>query len=150
MRNRRVIVGIDSKGRSTIMSDKKDLARNEQPNGILLQEIWWQEQVPARADDDGVRTGEIGIAPPAGGAVVRILTVPPARFTADEWVPNLHYDDSLHVITMTSGELGIVLEQGEVTLRPGDSIILPGSVHDLRNSTDEPASFIYTSFPLAR
>ena len=150
MRNRRVIVGVDPKGRSTVISDEKDLARNEQPNGILLQEIWWQEQVPARADDDGVRVGEIGLAAPPGGAVIRILTVPPTRFTADEWVPNLHYDDLLHVITMTSGELGVVLEEGEVTLRAGDSVILPGSVHDLRNSTDEPASFVYTSFPLAR
>ena len=150
MRNRRVIVGVDPKGRSTVTADEKDLARNEQPNGILLQEIWWQEQVPARADDDGVRVGEIGLAAPPGGAVIRILTVPPTRFMVDEWVPNLHYDDSLHVITMTSGELGVVLEEGEVTLRAGDSVILPGSVHDLRNSTDEPASFVYTSFPLAR
>ena len=150
MRNRRVIVGVDPKGRSTVTADEKDLARNEQPNGILLQEIWWQEQVPARADDDGVRVGEIGLAAPPGGAVIRILTVPPTRFTADVWVPNLHYDDLLHVITMTSGELGVVLEEGEVTLRAGDSVILPGSVHDRRNSTDEPASFVYTSFPLAR
>jgi mannose-6-phosphate isomerase-like protein (cupin superfamily) len=51
---------------------------------------------------------------------------------------------------MTSGELDIVLEEGEVTLRPGGSVILPGSAHDLRNPADEPASFIYISFPLAR
>jgi mannose-6-phosphate isomerase-like protein (cupin superfamily) len=150
MGNRRVIVGVDSKGRSTVTSDKKDLARNEQPNGIVLQEIWWQGRVPARTDDDGVRVGEIGLAPPPGGAVIRLLTVPPASFAASEWVPNLHYDDSLHVITMTSGELGVIFEEGEVTLRAGDSVILPGSVHDLRNSKDETASFVYTSFPLAR
>jgi quercetin dioxygenase-like cupin family protein len=150
MRNRRVIVGVDPKGRSTVTSDDKDLARIEQPNGILLQEIWWQEQVPARADDDGVRAGEIGLAPPPGGAVIRVLTVPPTGFAAGGWVPNLHYDDALHVITMASGELGIILEEGEVTLCAGDSVILPGTVHDLRNSKDEPAIFVYTSFQLAR
>jgi hypothetical protein len=37
--------------------------------------------------------------------------VPPTRFAADEWVPNLRYDDSLHVITMTSGELGVALKR---------------------------------------
>jgi len=150
MRNRRVIVGVDAKGRSAVISDENDLACNERPNGILLQEIWWQARVPARADDGGVRIGEIGLAPPPSGAVIRLLTVPPTSVAANGWAPDLHYDDSLHVITMTSGELDIVLEEGEVTLRVGDSVILPGSVHDLRNSTDERASFVYTSFPLFR
>jgi mannose-6-phosphate isomerase-like protein (cupin superfamily) len=63
---------------------------------------------------------------------------------------DLRYHDSLYVITMTSGKLDIVFEEGEMMLRPGDSVLLPGSVHDLRNPTDEPAGFIYTSFPLAR
>jgi hypothetical protein len=39
---------------------------------------------------------------------------------------------------------------GGVTLRPSDSAVLPASVHDLRNTTDQPATFVYTSFPLAR
>jgi mannose-6-phosphate isomerase-like protein (cupin superfamily) len=147
--NRRVLVGVDSQGRSTIASDEYDLARNEFPNGILMQEIWWQPHIPAVPDDSGARIGSIGIAPPDGGAVVRFLTVPPSS-AGDDWVPDLHFDDALHVITLTSGELDIILEVGKVTLRPGDSIILPGSVHDLRNSTEEPASFVYTSFPLAR
>jgi hypothetical protein len=49
---------------------------------------------------------------------VRILNALPTPFPAEEWVPNLHYDDSLHIATMTSGELDIFLEEGEVTLRP--------------------------------
>jgi mannose-6-phosphate isomerase-like protein (cupin superfamily) len=48
------------------------------------------------------------------------------------------------------GRLDIVLEVGEVTLGPGDSVVLPASVHDLRNTTGEPATCVYTSFPLIR
>jgi hypothetical protein len=150
MSNRRVLVGPGSSGRSAVVTDTTDLARNEQPNGIVLQEIWRQDRVPARAGDEGVRTGEIGLAPPAAGGVVRILTVPPMRGLVEGWLPNLHFDDALHVITMISGELDIILEEGELTLAVGDSVILPGSVHDLRNQAGVPATFVYTSFALAR
>ena len=35
-------------------------------------------------------------------------------------------------------------------LAPGDTIVLPASVHDLRNRHDVGATFVYTSFPLSR
>jgi uncharacterized cupin superfamily protein len=54
------------------------------------------------------------------------------------------------VITMLSGDLVVVLEDGEVALGVGDSIVLRDSMHDLRNAQTVPASFVYTSFPLTR
>ena len=54
------------------------------------------------------------------------------------------------IITLITGQLDIVLEVGQVTLRPGESIVLPASMHDLRNTSDVPATFVYTSFPLIR
>lgn len=148
--NRRVVVGTDPAGRSVVVADAEDLARKELPTGIVLQDVWWQPRVPARPDDNGRRTGDVGLAPPSGGVVVRILTVPPSTQAPDEWEPDLHFDDALHVITQTEGELDIVLEEGTVTLRPGDTVILPASVHDLHNRTSEPATFVYTSVPLVR
>ena len=78
---------------------------------------------------------------------MRILTVPPSPV---DWSVDLHFDDSMHVITLITGQLDIVLEVGQVTLRPGESIVLPASMHDLRNASDVPATFVYTSFPLRR
>ena len=145
--NRRVLVGVDEAGRSTVVADAHDMALAHPPTGVSIQEVWWQAQVPARLDDVGARVGPIGLAAPPAGAVVRILTVPPS---GSGWAPDLHYDDSMHVITLTEGHLDVVLEVGKVTLRAGDTIILPASVHDLHNTTDEPATFVYTSFPLVR
>ena len=147
--NRRVVVGLDAQDRSIVVSDAHDMARTYPPTGVAIQEIWWQADVPARLDDDGARVGEIGLAAPPKGAVVRILTVPPSHH-GDEWRPDLHFDDSMHVITMISGKLEVFLEVGSVLLLTGDTIVLPASVHDLRNKFDEPATFVYTSFPLVR
>jgi mannose-6-phosphate isomerase-like protein (cupin superfamily) len=146
---RRVVVGLDTAGRSAVVADGRDPARNDQPTGIVLEEIWRQEHIPARPGDDGVRRGEIGIAPPEAGAVVRILTVLPPRADG-AWAPDLHCDDALHVITMLAGTLVVVLEAGEVELGVGESVVLPASMHDLRNTGGEPARFVYTSFPLVR
>jgi quercetin dioxygenase-like cupin family protein len=146
-RHRRVVVGLDDRGRSTVVRDGCDMALAHPPTGVTIQEAWWQRQVPARLDDDGVRAESIGLAAPPGGAVVRVLTVPP---TPVDHSVDLHYDDSMHVITLISGQLDVILEVEEVALAPGDTIVLPASVHDLRNRHDVDATFVYTSFPLSR
>jgi len=145
-RNRRVVAGLDAQGRSAVVADAADMALAHPPTGVQIQEVW-QAQVPAQLDDAGARDGAIGLAAPPHGAVVRVLTVPPAPAG---WTLDLHSDDSMHVITMITGELDVILEVGEVTLRQGESIVLPASVHDLRNRFEDPATFVYTSFPLAR
>ncbi|MHB8695511.1 MAG: cupin domain-containing protein [Solirubrobacteraceae bacterium] len=51
--------------------------------------------------------------------------------------------------TVVSGEVTLVLEAGDVVLRAGDSLILPGSVHAWRNVTDSPTTIVTTVFALA-
>ncbi|WP_457253650.1 cupin domain-containing protein [Pedococcus sp. P5_B7] len=145
--HRRVVVGVDDAGRSTVTRDARDMALAHPPTGVTIEEVWWQGEVPARLDDDGARDEVVGLAAPPAGGVVRVLTVPP---TPSDRPVDLHYDDSMHVITMLTGRLDIVLEDGEVALGPGDTIVLPASVHDLRNPHDENATFVYTSLPLSR
>ncbi|WP_405667238.1 hypothetical protein OG379_35175 [Streptomyces sp. NBC_01166] len=144
---RRVIVGDNGTGASTIVADKRDVPCTRLPNGIVLQEVWQQRGVPALPDDRPAPEWTLGPAAPTEGAVVRILTVPAAN--GDEPAePDLHTDLSLHVITMLGGELIVILEDGEVTLGVGDSIVLRGNMHDLRNAQPRPATFVYTSLPL--
>jgi quercetin dioxygenase-like cupin family protein len=145
---RRVIVGINEAAASTVEADRRDLPTTRLPNGIVLQELWQQRRIPARPDDRPQPSWTLGPDAPPQGAVVRILTVPPAT-GGPLPEPDLHNDPSLHVITMLDGELTVVLEDGEVALGRGDSIVLPGSLHDLWNSRPRSATFVYTSFPLA-
>lgn len=146
---RRVIVGVNGTAASTVVADERNLPRTQLPNGILLQELWQQRNIPAEPNDRPDPEWTLGPAAPAEGAVVRILTVPAANgLKLAE--PDMHTDPSLHVITMLAGELIVILEDGEVTLGVGDSIILRDSMHDLRNVQPRPATFVNTSFPLAR
>jgi quercetin dioxygenase-like cupin family protein len=144
---RRVIVGLNDSSASTVIVDDRNLPSTRLSNGIMLQELWQQRTIPAEPNYRPEPEWTLGPAAPVQGAVVRILTVPAAN--GDEPArPDLHTDPSLHVITMLDGELDFVLEDGEVTLGFGDSIVLRGSMHDLRNLQPRPATFVYTSFPL--
>lgn len=145
---RRVIVGLNATSASTVVADDRDLPCTRLPNGIVLQELWQQRSIPAGPNDRPEPEWTLGPAAPTSGAVVRILTVP-ASDGGEPAKPDLHTDPSLHVITMLNGELVIILEDGEVTLGAGDSIVLRDSMHDLRNIQPRPATFVYTSFPLA-
>lgn len=141
--DRRVVVGLDPEGRSAVLTDDRALPTIAFPNGIVRQEIWAQEHVPARPGDHGLRKDPTATEPPADGVVVRLITVPPGG--APTGPSELHYDDALHVITMVEGTLEFVLETGVVELATPDTIVLPASMHDLRNPTAEPATFVYTS-----
>ena len=51
----------------------------------------------------------------------------------------MHRHDTTDYITMLSGEITLILEEGEVTLRPGDTLINRGSLHAWENRGDVPA-----------
>jgi mannose-6-phosphate isomerase-like protein (cupin superfamily) len=144
--NRRIIVGVTSDGRSTVAADARDIAEAEPAPGYRVQEVWNQPSLPAEVHDDGVTTDAIDIEPPREGALVRLLTIEP--LSRDKWVPNPHGDSNRHVLTLVTGTIDLVLEDAEVTMTPGDSVVLSGHVHDWRNCYDVPAVLVYTTFPL--
>jgi mannose-6-phosphate isomerase-like protein (cupin superfamily) len=165
---RRVIAGVDASGRSTVLKDEVTTARTVRPNGAVVQEVWRQERLPAKADDDGAHEGEMETIPPLHGAAIRVYTLPPdnaadikasAAALASVFgegnvgdassVPGMHRTNSLYVVTVVSGDAYAVLETGEVLLRPGDTLVLPGSMHTWRNPTDEPTTMVYTVFHIA-
>jgi mannose-6-phosphate isomerase-like protein (cupin superfamily) len=144
--NRRIIVGVTGDGRSTVAADARDIAEAQPVPGYRVQEVWNQPSLPAEVHDEGVTTDAIDIEPPREGALVRVLTIEP--LSRDKWVPNPHGDSNRHVLTLVSGTIDLVLEDTEVTMTPGDSVVLSGHVHDWRNCHGVPAVLVYTTFPL--
>ena len=165
---RRVIVGLDRSGHSTVASDDVTRMIAIRPNGAVVQEIWRQESLPALAGDNGTRGTEVQLAPPPNGLVVRLYTCPPdsqmdlEAFAAaaesiygagnaggSSGVPGIHRTQTVDIITVVQGEIHAVFESGETRLGVGDSLVLSGSMHAWSNRTELPATVVSTVFPLS-
>jgi mannose-6-phosphate isomerase-like protein (cupin superfamily) len=154
---RRVVTGVDAAGRSYIESDELTPHRFVGA-GTTKCDLWRFPSLPsAILPDDGIDPGRVETAPPHGGLVIRLTTFPPddewdraqgysdstGRLSTgnpdfdDEGIPGLHVTESVDTLTIVSGELWCVLQEGEVLLRPGDTIVQRGTKHAWSNRTSD-------------
>jgi mannose-6-phosphate isomerase-like protein (cupin superfamily) len=156
---RRVITGLDSAGKSAVVSDAATPVRVATP-GFTVCDIWRVDAIPLRLPASDATTGEVLLEPPTHGFVYRITTFPPdSEWDARaEWAASLremsgadalvgddsagpvglHQTDTVDIVTIISGELVAVLETSETVLRPGDSFVQNGTVHTWVNRGDVP------------
>ncbi|WP_442576414.1 cupin domain-containing protein [Microbacterium sp. F51-2R] len=151
-----MITGVDGNGRSVIEVDSNTPHRLVTP-GNTKNDIWRVTQLPvAFSDGDGCE--EILAKPPKTGLLVRSVTFPPdAEWDRslgyfdqsgplsqgdDEGIPGLHATESVDIITVISGELWCVMQEGEVVLHPGDTLVQRGTKHSWSNRRPEPATII--------
>jgi mannose-6-phosphate isomerase-like protein (cupin superfamily) len=59
----------------------------------------------------------------------------------------MHATDTIDYLVVVSGEVVLVLETGEVTLRAGDFIVDRGVIHGWRNDGAEPAVYVSVTLP---
>jgi quercetin dioxygenase-like cupin family protein len=154
---RRVVTGVDSEGRSTVVADGFTPSRVAAP-AFTICDVWQTPSLPLGLTTEPV-DGEVSIYPPEGGFVFKVCTFPPDSeldFEGEEYqaslgalqgadtfidesaVSGMHVHETLDIVTVVSGELHIVLETGETLLRQGDSVVVRGVVHSWRNKTDKP------------
>ena len=153
---RRVIAGVDSEGRSTVVTDEITPQRTSAA-AFTICDIWETPKLPIPMDTVAP-AGEVSIYPPEAGFVFRVVAFPPDREydkkTAYEAslaalkgqetfrpsdIPGMHITDSLDIVTVISGELHVVLETGETLLCQGDSLVIRGAMRCWSNKTDKPA-----------
>lgn len=157
---RRVVSGTGPHGRSLIESDGPNPNRLESP-AFTINQIWQVPSLPPHVGDLDASGGNVTITPPAGGFVYLITTFPPdssydvrAEYEAslessggagsylEDEIPGMHQTDTVDIITMISGSLYAVTEQGETCLNPGDSFIQRGTRHTWSNRSDKPATMV--------
>lgn len=63
--------------------------------------------------------------------------------------PGMHFTDTADHFHVIAGEVVLVLEDGEVTLRAGDTGVVRGAVHGWRNDSAEVARMVTFVLPAA-
>ena len=165
---RRVVTGHDAAGRAVIAHDGPAATVMENPArpGRGLTELWLTETTPAsnRGDADAA-AASAGLEPPAGGTVFRFFQLMPERedsgLNAEEREaqfaagfanmrashtrvdtsrhPGMHKTATVDYIIVLSGEVTMLLDEGEVELQPFDVVIQRGTNHAWINRGSDPA-----------
>lgn len=136
--SRRVITGLDADGRSAIVIDEP-LALSGKGGTI----IWASTGVPVdnSAPSDAPLPAFSFDLLHSGGSAFMIMEF--SAETQEFW----HATDSTEYMVMLSGEMVLMAETGEVTLRAGDVLVDRGIYHSWRNDSGQPARAAITLLP---
>jgi len=152
---RRIVTGHDAQGKSVIVIDGPPT-----PFGAY----WLTDSAPV----DNSRSGDAGelvrkLEPPPGGSIFRFAAIPPEdasvsseereRRTAKMFAqmeasncrvdtsrhPGMHKTRTIDYVVLLSGEVTLILDKGEVDLKPFDVVVQRGTNHAWANKGKEPA-----------
>ena len=151
-----VVSGVGGSGRSCAVRDGGPFSRLD---GAIASaaNVWWSDSVPATAGAMPSENAEYELLPPVGGvSVLMVALAPEAELqgpsayadglsqmgvdgTGYEDAAGFHQTSTVDVVTVLSGELTALLEDGEVLLRSGEVLVQRGTAHAWRNLGTEPA-----------
>jgi mannose-6-phosphate isomerase-like protein (cupin superfamily) len=161
---RRVVTGIDATGKSCVAIDGPPATIRE-GDGRGAAEFWITDATPAdnRVAGDPAAERPPRLEPPAGGSAIRYFMVAPenkalslaeleaqsaARFAAmgaahcrvdTSRHPSMHTTRTVDYIVVLSGRVTLLLDKGEVELKPFDVVVQRGTNHGWVNRGSEPA-----------
>ena len=150
---RRIVTGHDAQGKSVIVIDGPPT-----PFGAY----WLTDSAPV----DNSRSGDAGelvrkLEPPPGGSIFRFAAIPPEdasvsseereRRTAKMFAqmeashcrvdtsrhPGMHKTRTIDYVVLLSGEVTLILDKGEVDLKPFDVVVQRGTNHAWANKGKE-------------
>jgi quercetin dioxygenase-like cupin family protein len=159
---RRVVTGHDAGGNSIVISDAppERIQKIGGATGPTFFEVWNTRETPAAIDRRSGEPPEAGLvlAPPKGGTRIRVLEIPPeteethridattarahfgevsaegaSTFESGARHPFMHRTETVDYGIVLEGELVLVLDEGETTVRAGDIVIQRGTNHAWAN-----------------
>ncbi|WP_144094613.1 cupin domain-containing protein [Croceicoccus sediminis] len=163
---RRIVTGHDAEGRAIIQEDGAvaRMQRIGGDIGPMFHEVWNTQSTPAVIDAASGEPEEEGIvlAPPKNGTRIRVLDIPPEgdgirNMTPEEAAAHfaevgaghasnaaksgakhalMHRTETIDYGIVLEGELVLIMDEGETTVRAGDIVIQRGTNHGWANRSD--------------
>ena len=162
---RRVVTGVDSRGKAIITSDGPTpiVRTNQHRPGLSASEVWVTSSMPAKTKETGEPTDRPrSIQPPPNGTICRITELPPdstfihtidrakavaayAEQGSPEAVagnenaphPFMHRTETVDYGIVLSGDIYLVLDETETLLKAGDVVVQRGTNHAWSNRSKE-------------
>jgi mannose-6-phosphate isomerase-like protein (cupin superfamily) len=140
---RRVVTGHTPAGVSVVVSDGPVPVTREIPeDGVAFHEIWNTVGAPAlitAVEDTDPTQRELAVPPPPRGTKIRINDFAPGCLDERGLQSPVHRTASVDYGIVLEGEITLVLDDSEVTLRAGDVVVQRGTDHAWANRGDVPA-----------
>lgn len=146
-RPRRVVTGHTPEGVSVVLSDGPvPVSRAIPADGVYFHEIWNTEDAPTvvravEPDEPTQRT--LAVPPPPRGTKIRINEFLPGHLDERGLQSPVHRTASVDYGIVLSGEITLVLDDSEVTLRAGDVVVQRGTDHAWANRGPVPAQVAF-------
>src|SRR5262249_42500918 len=117
-RVRPVVTRPDKRGVSVFPFDAPVPAVRPTPSGSLFYEIWSTASMPApiAAEERDPADGALTVPPAPNGTKIRINELPPGAAS------QMHRTETVDYGIVLDGEVVLVLDDSETTLRPGDVV----------------------------
>ena len=155
-KTRRVVTGFDENGESMVAIDGPPGAIIG-ANGAGLGEVWVTDGIADNSIKGDLAKRPVILEPPAGGSVCRFFAVDPedTSLSAKELEeraaagfkamggehcrpdtsrgPGMHTTRTIDYVVLLEGEVTLILEKGEVALKPFDVVVQRGTNHAWTN-----------------
>ena len=137
---RRVVTGHTPDGVSVVVSDGPvRVSRHLTQDGVDFHEVWSTSGAPAHVtavEDVDPTEGDLTVAPPPRGTRIRVNEFAPGHLDDRGLQSPVHRTASVDYGIVLDGEITLVLDDSEVTLRAGDIVVQNGTTHRWLNHGD--------------
>ena len=161
---RRIITGHDEDGTAIVTMDSPaPNARVRSASGLTSTLIWVEDETPADNTGEMDKANrESGVSPPDNGSVFRVVEFPPEKsgdsfsneamkaemgLESDDGTvarhPGMHRTRSVDYAIVISGEIDMLLDESEVHLKAGDTLVQRGTNHAWANRGDAPCRIAF-------
>ena len=155
---RRVVTGHDASGKAVVLTDGAAPNQKLRNAGIVTTLMWVTDETPADISGSKDRADrEMGVPPPSGGSVLRVVDFPPVTADAAAKLdqaaihremglaghatgagarhPFTHRTRSIDYAIVLEGEIDMLLDDSEVHLKAGDVLVQQGTNHAWVNNS---------------